>query len=298
MRKFYLILILSIPLIFLLHTKIFASSGYNSYLTITPPLKIININPNSSYKSFIEVLNRSQENKKVYLSVDSFREKGDTSSPLFSQKINNLSQAIHWIKISKTQILNGGEKTKIYFTLNIPSLASPGSHYIAISVNTINKNIIESLRSLLIINVSGKIEALGNIEKFSPTKYININPNINFQLFFQNRGNVYLAPSGFIIIRNIFGQTVKILPINKRESLTLTDATRLYQKNWQDNNFFNQFGYFSSQLIISYRYGNKVYNLNNYANFFVISPIYIIIILLLIIFAIIYIIKVVWKRKK
>lgn len=296
--KKILILILSISIISLLSTRVFASSGYNSYLTITPPLKIINVNPKSTYKGFIEVLNRSKENKTAYLSVDSFREKGNTSSPLFSQKINNSSQAIHWIKISKTQILNGGEKTKIYFTLDTPSLASPGSHYIAISVNTMNKNIIESLRSLLIINVSGKIKALGNIERFSPAKYININPNINFQLFFQNTGNVYLAPSGFIIVRNIFGQTIKILPINKRVSLTLTDATRLYQKNWQDSNFFNQLGYFNAQLIMNYKYGNKAYNLNDYANFFVISPIYIIIILLLIIFAIIYIIRVVWKRKK
>ena len=296
--KKILILILSISIISLLSTRVFASSKYNSYLTITPPLKIINVNPKSTYKGFIEVLNRSQKNKTAYLSVDSFREKGDTSSPLFSQEINNSSQAIHWIKISKTQILNGGEKTKIYFTLDTPSLASPGSHYIAISVNTMNKNIIESLRSLLIINVSGKIKALGNIERFSPAKYININPNINFQLFFQNTGNVYLAPSGFIIVRNIFGQTIKILPINKRVSLTLTDATRLYQKNWQDSNFFNQLGYFNAQLIMNYKYGYKAYNLNDYANFFVISPIYIIIILLLIIFAIIYIIRVVWKRKK
>jgi hypothetical protein len=297
--KYRRILIISLILsLFFLRNNIYAKGENFSNLEVSPVLNTLNLNRGQRYKGFITLINRSNTKQYISIGVSGFRQYKETNKPLFSSKINSISKSIHWFIIQNSSTIKPFQSIKIPYSIIVPSNASSGGHFAAITIDQRNKfsKIIESIRPLFIINIKGNINISGFIKKFSTDNLFNFSPNIQFSTTFENTGNIEFAPYGFIIIKNIFGQVVKIIPINTKKSLDLPESTRLYKSEFIDNNFFNT-GVYSAQLILSFGNTAKVYNINKFSTFYIINP-YFSILLIIIMFSIIIYISLKIKNEK
>ncbi len=284
-------------LIILIPQRIFASTNYNT-LTLTPTLTRISLSRGDIYKGKIKIINNSVKTAYISVGIVGFRQNGNSNTPLFSKKINNKSQAIHWVHIKNIQSIKGNTNLELKYIINIPTNASSGGHYIAIIINKRigNTNIEESLRSLIIIDIKGKMKISGFVKTFSTSNFFNFSNKIVFNINFENTGDIELAPQGFIIIKNLWGGVVNIIPINPTSSLDLSHSQRKYQNIWNNKGFLYDSGIYNAQLILNYGYGSTFYNINKNIKFYIINPLYVIILLGIIIFIYI-IIKKKWGKK-
>lgn len=291
---FFSIFILSF--IFSYKNLIYAKTKNFQNLEVSPVTQILNLNKGENYKSFITIINKTNSIEHIVIGVSGFRQYKKTNSPKFSKTINKNSISMHWFSIQNEVTLNPYQKKKIPYTLSVPKNASAGGHFASIVINEKDKKsqIIESIRPLFFINVQGKIQLTGFVKRFTTDKLFNYSGNIKFNTFFENTGNIEFAPFGFIIIKNIFGQVVGVVNVNKEKSLDLPKSIRQYKSNFRDNSFFDT-GVYSAQLILNYGNTARVYNINKNITFYIINPIFILLLIIILISIIIYIL---YKTKK
>ena len=275
-------------------SNIYAQTPPDKGITLSPVISNVTLNKGETYngKLYITYNNNSKVNANVL--VYAFRQSGDTQHPKFSDKINKLSQAIHWIDIQKNVELYPHKSIVIPYTLHVAQNASPGGHFLSIIISITksgNEKIVESVGSLLIITINGKIISSGYIQSFSETHKIFFQNPINLYLKFVNTGNIQLAPFGYITISNIFGNKIKVIEINKKQSLDLPKSTRLYQTNFDLKNFINQFGIYTATLNLTYGYPGHFVNTQSSSTFYYFNYIYLIVLILIIIAILLYIIK-------
>ncbi len=289
-------IIFGLLLFFLPKNNLYAKAKEFSNLEVSPVVNTLNLNRREVYHSYITLINRSNTTQYISIGVSGFRQYGETNKPEFSQKIDSISKSIHWFTVQNSLTIKPFEKIKIPYSITVPSNAPPGGHFAAITINQrqSGSKIIESIRPLFFINVSGNINLSGFIKKFSTNNLFNFKSNIIFNTTFDNTGNIEFAPYGFIIIKNIVGQVVKTIPVNSKKSLDLPGSIRLYKSEFSDNNFFDT-GVYSAQLILSFGNNARIYNLNKFTTFYIINPYFSFLLLIIIIWIIIYILQ---RRRK
>ena len=290
MKKIIIAIFSSLCVVFFA-SHIFAKN-INKGITISPIISKITLNKGDTYSGDIYLTNNSPTTKTVALSIDAFRQQGDTNHPKFSSKINSISQATHWIKIQQNVLLYHNIPKMIPYTVNVPLNASPGGHFISIMASESggkNTKIVQSVGSLIMMIINGKITSTGFINSFSTSNNFYLKNPINFDLKFSNTGNVYYAPFGFITIKNIFGNTISTIEINRNKSDILPESTRLYVTQLKIQNILNEIGIYSATLNLTYGYHGHYVNTVSNTTFYLVDYKYIL--LLLILVFLVYIIK-------
>ena len=243
-------------------------------MTITPPLIKNNMNPGQLWKSAIKIVNNNSHEITIHTEVLDFKGGKDNGTVEFLEKKEKKDDekiSTHllseWIIMDSEPITIPAFKSKeISFIIDVPKDAEPGGHYAAIlaGVNPPDKKIIGSvtkvsslLASLILLNVQGDIKEEGKIRDFSTKKIVYPEANIDFNLRFQNTGNVHIQPQGEIDIFNMYGKKVAQLPINHKTEFgnTLPGDTRKWTYNWKKDKSILDMGRYRADLIISY--GNK-----------------------------------------
>src|SRR6185437_15444373 len=111
-----------------------------------------------------------------------------------------------------------------------------------------------------------------------------------FNLALKNDGNVHLLPYGNVVVRNIFGQKVKTMPIPL--GILLPGTTRQYQVTWNHGLLF---GIYKASASITV--GSQKFQIQPTSTRFVLFPL-VIVIPLAFFLLIIGIIALVWRRKR
>ena len=294
-KKFIRIISLLLPLLIIFFVNnIYAKTVSNKGITLSPVISNITLNRGELYHGKLYVTYNSNTKVNANVLVYAFRQSGNTQHPKFSNKINQLSQAIHWINIEKNITLYPHKTTVINYTLNVAQNASPGGHFLSIIISIEkagNEKIVESVGSLLIITINGKIVSSGYIQSFGATHKMFFQNPINLYLKFTNTGNIQLAPFGYITISNIFGNKVKVIEINAKKSLDLPKSTRLYSTKFSLNNFIDQFGIYTATLNLTYGYPGHFVNTQASTSFYYINYQYLIVLILIIIMVILFVVR-------
>lgn len=162
--------------------------------------------------------------------------------------------------------LPAGAEATLPFAIIIPFDAPPGGLYGTILVaarpvgagDDIGGTILYSrLGSHLLVRIAGEVTEDGGLAYFTTrppkTFYFYRRPE-QFELGFFNKGNVHLVPYGEVTIDNIFGRTIKRLPVNA--FFVLPDSTRRYAVDWPADNL-PAFGRYQATLSIYPGYGEE-----------------------------------------
>ncbi len=181
----------------------------------------LEVKPGESVTRNITVTNRMGDTRFFNLDVEDFTGSSDTETPvvLLGDEKGPYSLKDYISFPEKTFELKHGQRAVIPVTVSVPSDAQPGGLYGSVLSSTVSKpgqnggaknSIIARIGTLFFVTVPGPVNHEGSLKEFSTKglqKLFGSGP-IGFRLLYENKGNVYVNPSGEIRIRNLMGKEV------------------------------------------------------------------------------------------
>jgi len=225
-----------------------ASNG----LGITPR-RDFTIQPGKSVTDTLYIQNLSlNQDLQVDLKVIDFGAANETGTPALQLGDNAPQTAWSlkpFIKLTQGTKIAAGKSANIPITIAIPANQGAGSYYSAIQYTAVNPetkervNIAASTASLLFVTVPGEADermALKQFGAWQTTDQQSLDGYFSSWYFggapkelayrLQNSGNIAEQPSGSMLIKNMFGHTVKeIQDANPKKQLVLLGQTRRIQ---------------------------------------------------------------------
>jgi hypothetical protein len=236
--------------------------------TITPPLIKNNVSPGENWSSAVRVVNNNNQEMEIYARVMDFRGGGETGNVRLL-KDYELEGGENFL-LSKWILIDPGPynippfgSKDIPFVVRVPENAEPGGHYAAILTGSQPPKeggdgsllkVSSLIGSLLFLRVQGDIQERGWIREFSATKKYYAEPKVDFNIKFENAGNVHIQPQGEIKISTMFGQAKESIKINHASELNyvLPGDIRKWEFGWEDKKNFLEMGRYKAELILTY----------------------------------------------
>lgn len=228
------------------------SAGAQSTGLRINPRTDLTIKPGESQSANLLIANL---NKNVPVTVDlsvvDFTASGETGtpSPILKDNVDPTPWSLRpFITIPKSVTLAKGETKYVPFTVTVPNGQGAGSYYSAIKYDPKPAQDKDSViisgapMELVFVTVPGKATELLVPKQFGAYVIKDDEKNGHFSSLFiqkqpqklayllENRGTVAESPSGSIVIKNMFGQTVKtIKSANPKANLVLLGQTRRFE---------------------------------------------------------------------
>lgn len=246
--------------------------GSGQALQIAPPLLTLTANPGQTIKAQLELSDITSGPLVVTNEIDDFVASGEGGTPkiLTGNDSNNPFSLKNWIAPVPQFTLSPKQVLKLPVTITVPKDASPGGHYGVIRFTGVppqlkgsGVSLSASLGALVLLTVRGKLINNLSIKEFSVNKdgktgKVFQSTPINFIVRLQNNGNVQEAPSGRIIITDMFGKTVAGTNINVPPHYILPDSTREFTTSLNKSNLGTKklFGLYHAKLTVAYGTGS------------------------------------------
>lgn len=223
--------------------------------------------PGQEWTSSVRVINTNSFELQIYTDVVNFAPQGESGQgrfiPIFAEE-NLGSSFAEWVEFeAETYTIPPEQTAQIPFTINVPEDASPGGHFAAVLIGTRNNRGADGelqvetsqvVSSLVFLRVDGEVIEDGSIREFRSTKIIHEQPEVSFDLRFENHGNVHLQPQGDIKILNMWGQERGVIPINRRSLFgnVLPDSIRKYSFTWSGDWSLADMGRYTAIVTLAY----------------------------------------------
>ncbi len=230
---------------------------------VVEPAKIeIFADPGDVISKNVTIINRIEGRSTFTISLEDFVGSDDPSVAvkLLGDEVSRYSFRDNIIPEIDQLNLNFGEKALIPITIRIPETASPGGYYTSVVIahtstegagEATGAKTVSRVAQLLFVRVNGDVIEDGAVKDFvvSPTSFVHFTGPLTFNILFENRGSVHLAPYGYITIKNAFGTTVDQIPVDAYYSLP--QSQRYRQIVWQQG---ARFGYYTATLELNKGY--------------------------------------------
>ncbi len=254
-------------------------------LSVSPTLFQMTANPSQSWESEIRVVNVNDFEITVYPQVVNFAPSGESGTgaliPIFAEETKGTTLA-EWVTLTQREVVIApGQTATIPFSVKVTPDAAPGGHYAAILVGTkppqkttaaSQVQTAQFVTSLLFVRVSGDVIESGNIREFTTEKTINNDPDIQFNIRFENTGNVHLQPQGDITITNMWSMERGVIPINYQTHFgnVLPASIRKFSFSWMGAKSSYDIGRFKA--IATLGYGEDTKNFSTSTTYFWVIP--------------------------
>ncbi|MFA6552950.1 MAG: hypothetical protein WCT27_00815 [Patescibacteria group bacterium] len=226
-------------------------------LTLKPTSREVLLTPGEKTVTSVDLENETQKEIKLTTQVVNFTAKNETGEPAFDFTATPTDIATWTSPESGPFTLTPGQKQSVLVTFNTPATATPGGHYVAVffnevpSTDTSKVNIESKLGALFLATVKGTYVSSGEVANFTTLNnkaYFDKGP-ISFVLRYNNTGDVHLKPTGSLVIKNMWGKTVKTITVNTELGATLPNTIREYSVGgW--NNVGNGYGQYTATLTL------------------------------------------------
>lgn len=195
----------------------------------------------------IEITNQTENDSTFVLqAVDISQMDSDGNVQLVEKPVEGNALAFaQYISITPERLTVRAKATeKILVEIRNDQSLSPGGHYAAILLKgtdiraSTGQTVIPALTSFVLVNkTGGEIYSLSlqHIQGFSASVLFSL-PEV-ITLRFQNAGNTHTAPYGSVIIRDIFGRSVREALINEGSKIVLPESSRDYVVSLKHQSF-------------------------------------------------------------
>lgn len=213
-------------------------------LTLQPTFQELTLTPGVTTTTAVELENETQEAIELTSEVVIFTAKDETGEPEFDFDAP-ATGIVQWTSAEQGPFtLAAGAKDTVIITIDTPSNADPGGHYVAVFFNQVLEadepgqvNIESKLGTLFLATVTGSYTEQGSIVEFSTvggaTSYTK--GPVDFTLRYQNTGDVHLKPTGTVTVKSMFGSDVATMTVNSEGGATLPGGIRKYDvASWAD----------------------------------------------------------------
>jgi len=164
--------------------------------------------------------------------------------------------------------LRQGDSITIPVTISIPTSIPPGGLYGSVIVSvqgnagngaadasTANGkiNVKTRIAVLYFVRIKGNASESGFLKNFTTDHGLNTNGPVQISYAYQNDGNVYENPYGYIEIKNLFGAVVDKFAVEPY--YVLPDSVRTNKISWDHGLMF---GRYKATLFLNRGYGNQI----------------------------------------
>lgn len=268
--KIFLVFFILIFTPFLIH-KSANASGYS--LSIYPTIIKIKANPPAHVKTGIKIKNLSDNPIELGYVLKSFtasqENPGQIKYLLYSDYTSKNFNFLQRIKVMEDNqaiskiILSPKQEKNLTILIDLPQEEEQADHYFSIVFLTQNQEKLDSNYSRIIegigINVlisigANQYKAL--IRDFSTSTFVSQGP-VKFNLKIENIGKNFITTSGYIIIDNIFGQTVGKIDLKPTNILGKSTLKILKEDAvWQEKFLL---GIYTAKLYLNYDDSTSLY---------------------------------------
>lgn len=246
--------------------------------SLFPAKKELLMSPGQSETVVFTVVNNLGFDQEFEISVDDFSPSTQDNSgvDIGTGPVSNSLRDYVTIPERVVAIPAGGE-ARLSILINLPTNATPGSRHGAVLVSaetqsTGQTKLVSRLGSLLFVKVTGEVVEEGELIGFDLIgSNVKTQPPLMFEIQFENDGNSYLNPYGIIEIKNLFGGTKLILPVDPW--FVLPDSERFREIAVKDGWWW---GFYRAELSLNRGYGDVI---DFASTWFVVTPIWLIIFL-------------------
>lgn len=236
------------------YTTEFISSPSNVIpgdFVVGPGKTELTIEPGTSKTIEMLLTNRTGETREFNLEVEDATGTNDPATPVAllgdERGPYTLKDYIHMPQMRLK--LEHNERARIPVTITVPADAEPGGRYGSVLVTTVSKDavqkdvdgaaptsaVISRVGTLFFLTIPGDTKVEGELKSFKtvPNRLIFMHGPINFQLLFENKGDLHLDPYGEIHIKNLFNEEVGFVELDPWFALPKSLRSREVQWNRQ-----------------------------------------------------------------
>lgn len=234
-----------------------ASVGAQSNGLGVSPRKDFSVQPGQTVNGTLYISNLSlNQDLQVNIRVVDFAAANETGTPALMVADN--APQTPWslkpfTKVQGSVSIPAGKSANIPITVTIPATQGAGSYYSAVEYTAQNAatrekvNISASTATLMFVTVPGEAKEKLNLKQFGTYESNDkgggafkglflSGPPKEFAYRLENQGNIAEQPSGSLLVKNIFGQTVKeVQDANPKKQLVLIGQTRRIQVCMKSN---------------------------------------------------------------
>lgn len=207
---------------------------------IAPPRTLLSLRPGETKTIELQIHNRFGKPATFSLSTEDFDiDPAENTPRFFASQRSGPFPAREWIRPEADRVaLLHGDRAFVRVEVTAPQEATPGDHQAAVIVELVDKSqrpsgiaVASRAAALFIITVPGQVQTAGSIDAISASRTVHWSPTVPISVLATNTGNVYMAPQGSVLIRNIFGVVVDEIPV--RDWIVLRSSSRTYDMVWE-----------------------------------------------------------------
>ncbi|HSI20504.1 MAG TPA: DUF916 domain-containing protein [Verrucomicrobiae bacterium] len=256
-------------------------------ITVSPPRFELFGNPGDVISEKIKIKNDSDTEVTYQVEVEDFVAQGDEGSVGFvdPSTSNETFSLARWVTFEPSKFtVPPAQERVISYTIRIPRNSEAGGHYGSVLVKRAGTaapgaaSVDSRVGSLILLRVSGNITEKLSLESFRTENSFQQYGPVDLHMRYKNEGNVHVAPTGTIVITNIFGKKVKEIVITPTN--ILPDASRVVTANWDTKNLVGQY---TASLVVNYGQGKQALA---GSTSFIVFPLYLLVVLVGVILAI------------
>ncbi len=234
-------------------------------ISVSPQSLDIAINPGESVSNVFRLTNGGEEIVTLQSIPKNFLPRGNEGAIELREDDTPYSLA-SWINVSPNGNveIEPGETVDFNITISAPANAEPGGHFGSVVFQTLPGEqegtaalVSQEIAPVILVKIPGEVDESGQITQFSSTKSLwTSQPDIEFDILFENTGNVHYRPSGQMIIRNMLGREVERIDIAGNN--VIPNAERRLDTTWSDVGF--RFGSYTADMTLVYGGDSQITN--------------------------------------
>jgi len=256
--KGFLVVCISIFSVSLFGTIAFAEQ--NAGITLIPATVERALDPGAVISETLKITNESNEDKEYYLYKKNISGVENGGVPVFAESSSEKTgyEITDWIEIQTEPLkVSAHQSVEIPLIVNVPSTATPGSHFGAIFISVeppklreIGAGVGYEVASIVSIRISGDIIDTASIRSLSTDKLLYGSKNVHFTAKIQNSGNILIRPRGPMSITNMFGAKPEVMTINEDLAGVFPGTMRDIEFDWNSEGL--GFGRYEAVLALIY----------------------------------------------
>jgi hypothetical protein len=188
-----------------------------SAMSVSPATRVVTIDPEKKESITLRVENNEAVSRTLHLSISGVKQDA-AGRPVFGQGFDD---AESWVRPATPDfVLGSGQSKEVAFTLTIPPGAFPGSHWVALAVESVagkatdRSELNERLVSLLSIQVSGVVNESAVVSADLARSFVVGSGNAPLAVRVANVGTIEIPLRGVLVLRSLDGSVVSERPFS------------------------------------------------------------------------------------
>lgn len=227
---------------------------------ISPTLIERSAEPGDTIQTEVIISNLSDSEQTYYLFVKNISGVRDNGSPIYAPEGAEKTgyEMSEWAALGFEEITLASEADVVLpITINVPSDASPGSHFGGVIVSLepprlrrVGAGVGFEVTNIISLRIAGDILESAQIRSFATDRFIYGSPVVDFTARVENKGNVLVRPIGPLEVTNMFGERVANLVFNDALGGVFPRTVREFKYTWEDEG--TAFGRYDARLTLAY----------------------------------------------